>query len=206
MSINIIVAGVGGQGSILASHIIADAAIKADVKSSGSSNVRVGETFGAAMRGGAVASHVRIGDVYGPLIGRGKADMVLAMEPLEGLRVGVDYLGKNGVAILNSDTIHPVDVKIGAARYPSLEEIISALQKLGRSVVVVDATKLALKAGNSKTVSVVMLGAAMASSLFPFTEEFMLEAVTERVPKKTLEVNLKAFALGKEAYSASVHG
>jgi len=84
MSIDIIVAGVGGQGSILASHIIAEAAILADKKHK--LNVRVGETFGAAMRGGAVASHVRIGeDVYGPLVGKGQADMVLALEPLEGL-------------------------------------------------------------------------------------------------------------------------
>ena len=86
MDKNIIVAGVGGQGSILASHIIAEAAIKAGEQKKEQINVRVGETFGAAMRGGAVASHIRIGDVYGPLVGKGKADLVLALEPLEGLR------------------------------------------------------------------------------------------------------------------------
>jgi indolepyruvate ferredoxin oxidoreductase beta subunit len=202
MSINIIVAGVGGQGSILASHIIAEAAIKSDVKGAGNSNVRVGETFGAAMRGGAVASHVRIGDVYGPLIGKGKADMVLAMEPLEGLRVGVEYLGKEGIAVLNRSSIYPVDVNIGAARYPTIEEITGALMKLGRDVVHLDATRLALEAGNAKTVSVVMLGAGFASGVFPFSEEMILEAITDRVPAKTLDVNLRAFALGKEAFSS----
>ena len=208
MNFNLIVAGVGGQGSILASHIIAEAAILADSAQKGSAglNVRVGETFGAAMRGGAVASHVRIGDVHGPLVGRGQADMILALEPLEGLRIGVEYAKKGGVAILNTDPFHPVDVKIGAARYPSMEEIAKGLERLGAVVTVLDATTLALEAGTAKAMNVVMLGAAFGSGLLPFSEETMIAAIRERVPQKFLDVNLKAFARGKEAYQAARRG
>jgi indolepyruvate ferredoxin oxidoreductase beta subunit len=217
MNINLIVAGVGGQGSILASHIIAEAAItgasassaaegaseRSSAPASAGFNVRVGETFGAAMRGGAVASHVRIGDVRGPLVGKGQADMILALEPLEGLRIGVEYIKSGGVAILNSDPFPPVDVKIGAARYPAVAEIARALEELGGVVTVIDATKLALQAGTAKAMNVVMLGAAFASGLFPFGEQIMIEAIRERVPRKFLDVNLKAFGLGKEAYQAA---
>jgi indolepyruvate ferredoxin oxidoreductase, beta subunit len=206
MNINLIVAGVGGQGSILASHIIAEAAI-AGASAQGTAadgfNVRVGETFGAAMRGGAVASHVRIGDVHGPLVGKGQADMILALEPLEGLRIGVEYVRSGGVAILNNDPFAPVDVKIGAARYPAMAEIAKGLEELGGVVTVIDATRLALEAGTAKAMNVVMLGAAYASGLFPFSEETMVEAIRGRVPPKFLDVNLKAFALGKEAYQAA---
>jgi indolepyruvate ferredoxin oxidoreductase beta subunit len=201
MNTNIVVAGVGGQGSILASHIIAEAAIRA----SGAEklNVRVGETFGAAMRGGAVASHVRIGAVEGPLVGKGQADMILALEPLEGLRVGIEYVKRGGVAILNKVPFPPVDVKIGAARYPAIEEIVDAFGQLGASVTVMDATELAIKAGTAKAMNVVMLGAAFASGLLPFDEEAMIGAIKERVPPKFLKANLKAFALGKEKYGVS---
>jgi indolepyruvate ferredoxin oxidoreductase beta subunit len=202
MNINLIVAGVGGQGSILASHIIAEAAITGAPASAGF-NVRVGETFGAAMRGGAVASHVRIGDVHGPLVGKGQADMILALEPLEGLRIGVEYAKSGGVAILNTDPFHPVDVKIGAARYPAVAEIADALKKLGAVVTIIDATTLALEAGTAKAMNVVMLGAAFATGLLPFGEQTMIEAIRERVPQKFLDVNLKAFALGRQAYQAA---
>lgn len=202
MKLNLIVAGVGGQGSILASHIIAEAVIKAS-DTAGNVNVRVGETFGAAMRGGAVASHVRIGKVYGPLVGTGEADLVLALEPLEGLRVGIPYLSPEGVAILNSVPNYPVDVKSGAAKYPAMNEIKQALKEIGKEVIIIDAGALAIEAGNAKTLSVVMLGAAFASGLFPFTEENIIEAIKERVPAKTLDINLKAFELGKNAVAES---
>jgi indolepyruvate ferredoxin oxidoreductase beta subunit len=210
MNINLIVAGVGGQGSILASHIIAEAAIQGasaqgTAGNGGNFNVRVGETFGAAMRGGAVASHVRIGDVHGPLVGKGQADMILALEPLEGLRIGVEYVKSGGLAILNTDPFAPVDVKIGAAHYPAVAEIVKALEKMGGIVTVIDATKLALEAGTAKAMNVVMLGAAYASGLFPFSEQIMVDAIRERVPQKFLEVNLKAFALGKEACQTARH-
>ena len=199
METNIIVAGVGGQGSILVSHIIAKAAI---LEHGDKYNVRVGETFGAAQRGGAVASHVRIGeDVYGPLVCRGEADMILALEPLEGLRLGIPYLSDRGIAILNTTRQIPVDVKVGLATYPDFEEIAGALGKVCKKVVAIDGAALASEAGSVKALSVVMLGAASASGLLPFSTETVLQAIKSRVPEKTIDINVKAFQLGREAYA-----
>ncbi|MEW6229913.1 MAG: indolepyruvate oxidoreductase subunit beta [Bacillota bacterium] len=196
MSFDLIVAGVGGQGSILLSHIIADAAIRGD----SSVRVRVGETFGAAMRGGAVASHVRIGsDVFGPLVSRGSADVILALEPLEGLRVSVDFLRRGGMAILNTRPWYPVDVNIGNARYPELAEIRAGIESLGAAVYMLDATGLALEAGNAKAMNVAMLGALSATGRLPVGRDDIVATVQGRVPPKALDVNMKAFELGRAA-------
>jgi len=205
MSVDIIVAGVGGQGSILASHILAEAAILAESESPGGErvNVRVGETFGAAMRGGAVASHVRFGKgVYGPLVSRGQADMVIALEPLEGLRIAVEYIDRDGIVVLNDEIIPPVDVKIGAVRYPEIREIKAALEQLGATVTVVAGNRLAEQAGTVKALNIVMLGAAFRSGILPFGEEILLEAIKRRVPQRFLDANLEAFRLGKESHNA----
>ena len=202
MSTDIIVAGVGGQGSILASHILAEAAILSEGQSPDSKqvNVRVGETFGAAMRGGAVASHVRFGEgVYGPLVSRGRADMIIALEPLEGLRIGVEYVKQDGIVVLNDQRIPPVDVKIGAVRYPEIREIKEALEQLGARVKVVSGNRLAEQAGTAKALNIVMLGAALACGILPFGEQILLEAIKRRVPQRFLDANLQAFRLGKES-------
>ena len=203
MEFNLIVAGVGGQGSILASHILAEAAINHNTRFNQAGNVRVGETFGAAQRGGAVASHVKIGDIYSPLVRKGQANLILALEPLEGLRIGVNYLMPRGLAILNTVRENPVDVKVGVAEYPSLEQIITALTGLGARVVAFDAVKPAIEAGSIKCVNVVMLGAASSSGLLPFSEEILIEAIKNRLPEKLHEINLKAFSIGKEVYLRS---
>lgn len=201
MSFDLVVAGVGGQGSILLSHILADAAIRRD----SSTRVRVGETFGAAMRGGSVASHVRIGhDVYGPLVRRGGADVVLALEPLEGLRVSIDLLRRGGVAILNTRPWYPVDVNIGVCKYPELEAIDMGLSGLGIDVYLLDATEIAIEAGNAKAANVVMLGALSSLGTLPVDDECLLEAVRDRVPQRALDVNLRAFELGQNAMTDSM--
>ncbi|MCR4429224.1 MAG: indolepyruvate oxidoreductase subunit beta [Caldiserica bacterium] len=192
MELNLIVAGVGGQGSVLASHIIAESAISQGLKA------RVGETFGAAMRGGAVASHVRIGDVSAPLVQKGKADAILALEPLEGLRVGVDYLSPTGIVILNTRPIPPVDVSVGIFSYPDIEEIISILSAIGKRVYHFDATELAIAAGNYRTLNSVILGAFSTSEAFPFQPEVLLESISSRVPPSSKDANEKAFNLGRE--------
>ena len=203
MSTDIIVAGVGGQGSILASHILAEAAILAGSGSPERVNVRVGETFGAAMRGGAVASHVRIGKgVYGPLVSRGQADMVIALEPLEGLRIAVEYISTGGITLLNEERVPPVDVKIGAVRYPDIGEIRAALEDLGATVKVVAGNRLAEQAGTAKALNIVMLGAAFGCGILPFSEQILLEAIKRRVPERFMDANLKAFQLGKESEHA----
>ena len=203
MSVDIIVAGVGGQGSILASHILAEAAILGESRSSERVKVRVGETFGAAMRGGAVASHVRIGEgVYGPLVSRGQADMVIALEPLEGLRICVEYIKEDGIVLLNDQRIPPVDVKIGAVRYPDIGEIRAALEELGATVRVLEGNRLAEQAGTVKALNIVMLGAAFGCGILPFSEQILLEAIKRRVPRRFMDANLRAFQLGKESEHA----
>ncbi len=189
--LNLIIAGVGGQGSIRASHIVAIAAIQEGMRT------RVGETFGSAMRGGAVASHVRIGKgVFAPLVAEDGAEIVLALEPLEGLRNAVKFLAKGGLLLTNTRAWMPVDVNIGRAEYPSLEAIKGAVEKLGGEVVAIDATSLAQQAGNVRTMNVVMLGALAGSGKLPISVETLKEVVRENVPPKTIEANLRAFELG----------
>ncbi|HHW93024.1 MAG TPA: indolepyruvate oxidoreductase subunit beta [Clostridiaceae bacterium] len=204
--INIVVAGVGGQGSILASHIIAEAAMCSNDTRREHFKVRVGETFGAAMRGGAVASHIRLGLVESPLVGSGRADLIVAMEPLEGLRNAAKYLAQDGLVLVNRASIPPVDVKVGNFEYPTEDMIVQSIGNLGGKVVFIDATNLAIKAGTAKTVSVVMIGAAYASGLIPCTEEKIKQSIENRVPAKFTKANLDAFALGAEEYRRITNG
>lgn len=193
MKFNIIVCGVGGQGSILSSRIIADAAITKGYE------VRVGETFGAAMRGGSVSSHIKIGDIHSPLIPKNKADIVLSMEPLECLRQSVEYLSPKGIVITNTKPLYPVDVNIGISNYPTIDQVKKNLLKLGSEVYLIDALDLAMEAGNQKAVNVVIIGALSALKRLPIGKEDLLLAINERVPKKTIEININAFDLGYEA-------
>jgi indolepyruvate ferredoxin oxidoreductase beta subunit len=192
----LMIAGVGGQGSVLLSRIIGDAALKKGL------NVRIGETFGAAMRGGAVHSHVRIGkDVLSPLLLEDEADALLALEPLEGLRRGLIYLKPTGVVVVNTRKIYPIDVNVGAAEYSPVERVIEALKKLGGEVIAYDFTSLAEQAGTSRAMNIAVLGAyarLIEGRESPFSREDLLEAMKNRVPKAWLEANIKAFELGYE--------
>ena len=192
--IDLIIAGVGGQGSVLASHLVAMAAIRDGL------HARVGETFGAAMRGGAVASHVRLGkEVYSPLISKDGADIVLALEPLEGLRNSVKYLRKGGLLLTNTRAWSPTDVNIELAEYPDIKKIGKAVEKLGGRTIIVDGTSLAQKAGNVRTMNVVMLGALAGNGKLPMSTESLKQVIRENVPRGTEEVNLRAFELGLKA-------
>jgi len=195
---NIVIAGVGGQGSILASHILAESAIQASIyHNQNETKVRVGETFGAAMRGGAVASHVKIGkDVFSPLVPENKADVILGLEPLEAFRVGVRYVKPGGMVITNIRQYESIDIKTGQAKYPSLSDIINSFKNLNARVITLDATELALQAGTDKAMNIVMLGtlAANQKDLIPY--EILIEVIRKRVPSKFIEVNIKAFELG----------
>ena len=188
---NLIVTGVGGQGSVLASHIVAEAAVKRGFK------VRVGETFGAAQRGGKVHSHVRIGDeVYGPLCPSGSLDVLLGLEPNEALRLALKYANDETLIITNTRPVPSMDANIGADSYTEASKLIEALNRLSGNVVSFDATDLATEAGNERTMNVVLLGALAASGALPFDKESLREAVLSRVPPRTVEVNEAAFNLG----------
>lgn len=199
MKFSLIVGGVGGQGSILSSKIIADAAIKNGYE------VRVGETFGAAMRGGSVSSHVKIGDIYSPLVGEDEADVIMSIEPLEALRIGIKYLSPKGIIISDIKPWYPVDVNIEAAEYPTLDYVKESLLKLGKSVHLIDATELAIQAGNAKTTNIVLIGALAATGVLPIENEYLLQAIEERVPQKTIKTNIEAYYLGFNSINAKTN-
>ena len=190
---NMIVAGVGGQGSVLASHIVAEAAVTLGLRA------RVGETFGASQRGGKVHSHVRIGeDVYGPLCPERSLDILVGLEPNETLRLAIPYVNKDTYIITNTRKIPSMDVNIGADEYPQIDEIVANLNKLSETVVAFDATDLAIAAGNPQTMNVVMLGALASSGRLPYEVDVLREAVIQRVPTRTRDANMKAFSNGFE--------
>ncbi len=186
---NIILTGVGGQGILLASEVISEAAVKAgyDVKKS--------EIHGMAQRGGSVNSHVRFGDkVYSPLVMKGDCDLLLAFEKLEALRMA-DFVSKNGSIIVNDQRINPSTVITGAGIYP--ENIEETLKANFESVIFINALKIAEMAGNPRTANVALLGAA--SRLLDISEEIWRETITERVPERAIAVNLKAFQMGLQS-------
>lgn len=188
--LNILISGVGGQGNLLASEIIASAAVKEGFK------VRVADIFGAAQRGGAVVSHIRVGkDVHSPVLPQSSAHILLGFEPVECLRVA-NFLRPDCTAIVNTRPIVPSSVSLGIAKYPSMSEIIALLQKLVKSIITLDAVQLARKAGDTMMVNIVMVGALSGAGGTPIQRDSFIQAIKELVPKGTEENNLEAFNLG----------
>jgi len=189
---NVLIAGVGGQGNLLSSEIIATAAVIEGYR------VRVADVFGAAQRGGSVLSHMRIGEeVFSPVIRQGSADVLLGFEPVECLRAS-RLLSTSCIAIVNMRPIYPRDVSIGELVYPSNSEITSLLQKLVKKLIYRDFIEIAEKAGSSRTLNVVMVGSLAGLELLPIRKETFQEGVAESVPRRTEEMNIKAFELGYE--------
>jgi len=189
----VVIAGVGGQGSILASHLLAETALKDGLE------VKLAETFGAATRGGSVMAHVRIGEVWAPTMMEDEADVVVSMEPLEALRVAVQFLKPGGWVLLNTRPWYPVDVAVGRVEYPSLEDIVGGLERLEASTLQMEATELALEAGNARAANTVMLGGLFALGLLDLSEKSLFQAMEERWPDRLVEINRKAYALGYQA-------
>jgi len=189
MEFNILICGVGGQGTILASYVLGNAALKEGLK------VRLGEIHGMAQRGGSVVSHVRMGDeVYGSVIPLEKADVIIAFEPLEALR-NISSLKKGGKVILNTERINPISVSLGESEYPQIEEIISTLSEKGK-VYSFNATEIAKKIGNQVTMNMVMIG-ALSFLEIPIKNETLLETINSVLGKKA-ELNIKAFEAGRK--------
>jgi indolepyruvate ferredoxin oxidoreductase beta subunit len=190
--LNIIIAGVGGQGNIQASYIIASAAVKEGFY------VSVGETYGAAQRGGSVMSHIRLSKEtqYGPLIPKGKAHTIIGFEPVECLRTVGEFGNKETKVIVNPRPVYPIDVLSGEATYQPLDKILNAIKELVRSVYVVEATELAKEAGDTIVQNIVMVGCLASSGFTPIKPETMRAMVSELFTGKNLELNLKAFDLG----------
>ena len=193
----IVVAGVGGQGTLLASRLLADAAIKADL------SVKIGETYGMAQRGGPVMGHIQIGGkANNPQIRKGEADVLIGFEPSEAVRRGVTYLKEGGLALINLRVTAPVEVVSGMMSYPDMDEMIGLLRKVTDKVHLFDATGIAEEAGDPITTNIVMLGAITKSGLLPYSEEIVLETLKEGLRPQFLELNMRAFELGKKAYES----
>ena len=184
---NIMIVGVGGQGTLLTSRILGGIAIE------GGYDVKLSEVHGMAQRGGSVVTFVRYGEtVAEPIVEEGQADVLIAFERLEALRY-IHFLKKDGVLIVNDQKIEPITVVTGMAQYP--EGIIEKLEE-EHKVLKVDAMTEAKKLGNSKVFNIIVLG--LAAAHMDFTKEQWIKVVENTVPKKTIEINTKAFELGWE--------
>ena len=185
--LNVMVVGVGGQGTLLTSRIIGKTALAAGF------DVKLSEVHGMAQRGGSVVTFVRFGsNVSEPVVEEGDADVLIAFERLEALRYA-HYLKKDGKIIVNDCRIDPMTVVIGASKYP--ENIIEELKK-EHQVYTIDGGAVAKELGNSKVLNSVVLG--LAAKHIGFSEEEWLEVVTKTVPPKTVEINVSAFKKGYE--------
>jgi indolepyruvate ferredoxin oxidoreductase, beta subunit len=187
-SYDILIVGIGGQGTILASNILGEACLIEG------RHVKGAETHGMAQRGGSVESHIRIDGQYGPLIAPGEADLLVSFDLLESLRYS-HYLRNDGKIIVNRHLVLPTSVYTQKLVAPSEDEIIAALKS--HELCLLDADRIAIEAGSPLSQNVVMLGAA--SKWMPLKPETLLESVKRLVPKKTIEINVKAFEMGRAA-------
>ena len=192
MSTNIVLCGVGGQGTVLASKLIATAAMGRGIP------VKTAETIGMAQRGGSVFSHVRVGDgAASPLVGRGAADVIVAFEPAEAVRQ-LPFLRRGGAVVVSNRPVVPVSAMTGGPAY-DLEAIMGYLRAQEASgrigdLAVVDADRAAQELGSAKCLNVVLLGAAVRSGALGLSAEDVRSAIHERVPERFWELNDRALA------------
>ncbi|MDM7919773.1 MAG: indolepyruvate oxidoreductase subunit beta [Methanosarcina sp.] len=191
--IDLLITGVGGQGAILASDIIGKAAVISGLP------IRAAETHGMAQRGGSVVNHIRLGTDLGSMIPKKGADIMLALEPMEAVRY-LDFLKDGGVIIVNTQPIIPVTVTSGIAKYPDVQEILDVLSEK-YVVKAFNADELAYEAGSRLAMNVAMVGAV--SSYLPIPKEALLEGVKALVPQKTIEINVRAFEMGRKKVEES---
>jgi indolepyruvate ferredoxin oxidoreductase beta subunit len=191
---SIVITGVGGQGNVLGSRVLSNMLVRKGYF------VTIGETFGASQRGGSVMSHVRVSNnsIWSPQIPKGKADLIIALEPVEAIRVLMSY-GNDKVKVLsNTRPIYPVGVIAGELDYPSLEEIKASLAEISFNVFFINATDEAIKLKNSILANIIMIGAASRVVDLPLEKEDFKEVILRTLPASKLDVNLKAFDIGTQ--------
>lgn len=187
--LNCLLAGVGGQGTVLASKLLAQAAIKQGLQA------RTAETIGMAQRGGCVVSHVRIGrESYSPLITAGQADVLIGFEPAEAVRC-LSYLKKGGTVIVSNHAIKPITDTFSKVPYDE-KVMLDYLKKQVENLVVVDTEEVCKKAGSSKVVNIALLGAASASDCLSISKEELLQIISEQIPEKYQKMNKTALLEG----------
>ena len=185
---NIMIVGVGGQGSLLASKLLGNLLVDEGY------DVKVSEVHGMSQRGGSVVTYVRFGEkVYSPIIDKGEADFIVAFEKIEAARYA-PYLKKGGKIIVNSQEIEPMPVIVGAAEYPT--NALYELESLGVCVDKLDALAYANEAGSAKAVNIVLMG--KLSKYMDISEEKWICAIEKTAPKKFIDLNIKAFCLGRK--------
>ncbi len=191
---NIIIGGVGGQGNVLASQIVGEMLVSQGYV------ITIGETYGASQRGGAVMSHLRISakDQFSPLIPEGQCDLVVALEPVEGLRILDTYGNPRVMTLLNTRPIRPIDVISGDVAYPEVSKVISKIKELSRRVWTLNATEIALEMGDPIFSNMVMLGALCAIDVLPIHRQGFESIIRDLLPSRSLEENLQAFDKGIE--------
>lgn len=189
MNKNIVLCGVGGQGTVLASKLIAAAAMKKELP------VMSAETIGMAQRGGSVFSHIRIGEgLYSSMIAEGTADLIIGFEPGEAVRM-LPYLKEDGQVVVSRRAIMPVTATLSDSSY-SGGEMISYLRSHVPNLTVVDTEKACREIGSPKVLNILLLGAAIHSGALGLTEEDIKQAIRDRLPEKFHELNFKALQLG----------
>jgi indolepyruvate ferredoxin oxidoreductase beta subunit len=198
--INIIICGVGGQGVVLMSELLGNAAVRDGVA------VRGSEVLGMAQRGGSVFSNIRLGgDTLAPLTPEGRCDILIAVEPSEALR-NIQYLARGSVVVLNSRKVFPFTVFLGRSGYPEIDQIQARLAAVTDRVITLDAASLAQQAGSLQAANVVMLGALYGTGRLPVTVATAREVILSRFRGKIGEVNIKAFDLGYQEVQQALKG
>jgi indolepyruvate ferredoxin oxidoreductase beta subunit len=192
--INCLLAGVGGQGTVLASKLIAQAAMDKGLM------VVTSETIGMAQRGGCVVSHVRMGqDIHSPLIPQGSADVIIGFEPAEAVRY-LTYLKKDGTVIVSKNAIKPVTDSLAKTNYNG-NDMIRYLKEKVKNLIIIDGDAVTMECGSPKVLNTALLGAASQAGVLGFSIDDMEKVLKERLPKKFLEVNLCALKAGAKAFS-----
>ncbi|MHA1863945.1 MAG: indolepyruvate oxidoreductase subunit beta [Candidatus Thorarchaeota archaeon] len=197
-TVNIAIAGVGGQGVLTLAELLAKAALNEGL------NVRVGEIHGMAQRGGHVVCTVRIGEnAKGPIIDAGAADLLVGFEPVETLRE-IHLVKKGGYVLMSSHVQYPVAVSMGKAEYPDHKEIIASIKKFTDKIIEINAQEIAVEAGSPRALNMVMFGGIIGTNLVPISKESAMQAIREAFPKKFEKTNITAAEIGLERVRSSI--
>jgi len=189
---NIVLSGVGGQGTLLAAEILGTAAVKEGL------NVRVSEIHGMAQRGGAVVSTVRIGEkVQAPTVLEGQANVLVGFEPIETVR-SLKFASERTLVLMSSERIPPSELAANKMKYPDMKGIVEKIHQFTGKIITVETERLAREAGSTLTRNIVLIGALAAAEKLPVKNESLVEAIRELVPAKHMDVNVRAFKLGYE--------
>jgi indolepyruvate ferredoxin oxidoreductase beta subunit len=194
---NIVITGVGGQGNVMASRVLSNMLVRKGFK------VTIGETFGMSQRGGSVMSHIRVSStsVWSPQIPKGEADLIVAIEPIEAIRVLSGYGNRSVKAVVNLRSIYPISVITGEEEYPSTETIRATITELAAEARFLAATEEAIRLGNPILGNIVMIGAVAGLGVLPIDRGLFERVIRDGMPAARVEDNIRAFAIGEASVS-----